>query len=100
MRSKAARSAAVPCPSSAAYKRIRTSVPMCGSTASRSFSSPAAEQPATARQAPSHLLVVLFQATVPVLVHLVRARNFRRTDKAESEPLGIRVIPDALRQLR
>src|SRR4051812_18891035 len=78
---------------------MRTSVPMWGSTASKSCNWPA--NAGTSRtNGRAHLLLVMFDAVVPVAVHLVRRSKLRRTNQAESEPLGVGHIPDALRQLR
>src|SRR5215831_4356595 len=80
---------------------MRTSVPMCGSTASK-WNCPAHQ----ARTATSHtaarrsLLLVMFLAAVPVSVHLVGARHPRRTNQAEAQPLSVGFVPDALGQLR
>src|SRR5947209_1256283 len=94
---------------------MRTSVPMWGSTASKRCSSPAKARVRTKRQrigaAQKHaarmraarmraLLLVVLDTIVPIPVHLFRGRKLRRTDQPEAEPLRVREIPDALRELR
>src|SRR5437764_14883864 len=84
---------------------MRTSVPMWGSTASKRCSSPATARERTKRQktaaAPRPaLLLVMFDAVVPIPVHLFRGRKLRRTDQPEAEPLRVGEIPDAFRELR
>src|SRR5438045_1977251 len=93
---------------------------MWGSTASKRCNSPAKargsmkrQRIAAARKRAAHsgaaharaahsraLLLVMFDAVVPIPVHLFRGRKFRRTDQPEAEPLRVREIPNALRELR
>src|ERR1039458_8939944 len=81
---------------------MRTKVPMCGSTASYSRGSAASAHPDQASHAaalrPRALLIILNTA-VPVAVHFVRAGYLRGAHQAETEPLGIGLIPDTLGQL-
>src|SRR5262245_34101064 len=101
MRSKAARKAAVACASPAVYNWMRISVPMWGSTASNILRSAAGARPDAASMAKANQLVlVMFQAAMPVAVHFIGAGNLCRTHQPEAEPLCVGVIPDALRQLR
>src|SRR4051794_19276506 len=97
MRSNPARNACFACGSPEAYTWIRTSVPMCGSTASNRWSSPARAGHAISASA---ALLVQLHTVVPVAVHLFRRGDLRRTHQPESEPLRVRVIPDALGKLR
>src|SRR5471030_2768053 len=104
MRSKAARNAAFACSAPSAYNLMRTSVPMCGSTASNNCRSAAAAFPKKPRHAaarkPRDLLLIVFQAAVPIQIHLRNTGDLRLTNQAETQPLGVRQVPDALRQLR
>jgi len=82
---------------------MRINVPMCGSTASYSCGGAANAEPdqASHAAAPSaRRLLIVFNTTVPVAVHLIHAGYFDRAYKAETEPLGIGLIPDTLWQLR
>src|SRR5215831_19042551 len=75
---------------------MRTSVPMCGSTASNRVGW--AAEARVANKTTAQLLVML-QAAVPVAEHLIGARDLRRTHEAKAQPLRVGVVPDALRQL-
>src|SRR5262245_18827480 len=46
------------------------------------------------------LFPLVLDAVVPEFLHLGSGRDFERAHDAEAEPLGVCVIPDALRQLR
>src|SRR5580700_9740407 len=103
MRPKAARNAAELCRGPSAYSLIRIRVPMCGSTASYSRRSAARAQPGQASHATAPRLMplpIVFHTAIPVPVHLIRPGHFLRAHEAETEPLGIRLIPDTLGQLR
>src|SRR5438045_1733602 len=83
---------------------MRTSVPMWGSTASKRCNSPpmARVGPKRKRIAAAQiraLLLVMFDAVIPVPVHIFRCRKLRRTDQPEAEPLRVGEIPDAFREL-
>src|SRR5215472_5226816 len=107
MRAKAARKASAASVCVCAYTSMRTSVPMWGSTASKRWSD-AAEQSRgrrnasvraplawTGQEAHPTLLLVMFEAAVPVAVHLFRGGNLHGTHEAEAEPLRIGHVPDA-----
>src|SRR6478672_3783800 len=79
---------------------MRKSVPMCGSTASNRRRSAALAVTANRSARQRTRLLQALDAAVPVVVHLIGGRSLRRADQPESQPLRVRLIPDALRQLR
>src|SRR4051794_16146733 len=79
---------------------MRTSVPMWGSTASKRWGA-APRIPAEARrQIAARLLLVMFEAAVPVAVHIVGRGEFGGAHETEAEPLGVGHVPDAFGELR
>src|SRR5579863_6781402 len=82
---------------------MRIKVPMCGSTASYSRGCAAVVYPESRTQAAklrAPALLIIFHTAVPVAVQLIYPGHFHRTHQAETEPLGIGLVPDAFGQLR
>lgn len=46
------------------------------------------------------LLLIVFDAVVPILIHVVGTGKLSGANQAEAKPLGICFIPDALWKLR
>src|SRR6266404_9905217 len=71
---------------------MRTSVPMCGSAASK--------RSAWRAQVRRAALRIFLDTAVPIPVHLFRGRNLEWTHQAEPETLRVGFVPDAFRHLR